>query len=289
MITNVLRADPTRTTGLVIRFAREIRKHFSDLKAKIRDFIDAKDALALKTRNSFVVALQLGEITDNAPPQPRQFEFATDVNKLAGFRQWLQGEIDGGSLSLADRSGRFIDSAYRRGGINAYLASKGAGFAEEAGIGSLTQETFLRTAFSKPERVSKVQLLGSRAFEQLKGVDAQMATEMNRLLANGLANGLNPREIAKQMADRIDSLTRTRATLIARTEIINAHAEGQLDSFTDLGVRELGIKAEWSTAGDDRVCPDCAAREGETFTVEEAHGMIPLHPGCRCSWIPSEG
>jgi len=28
--------------------------------------------------------------------------------------------------------------------------------------------------------------------------------------------------------------------------------------------------------------------EGEVFTVEEAHGMIPLHPNCRCTWIPAE-
>jgi hypothetical protein len=76
--------------------------------------------------------------------------------------------------------------------------------------------------------------------------------------------------------------------MIARTEIINAHAEGQLDSFDMLGVEEVGVVAEWATAGDDRVCEECASIEGELFTVDEARGMIPLHPNCRCAWIPAE-
>ena len=37
-----------------------------------------------------------------------------------------------------------------------------------------------------------------------------------------------------------------------------------------------------------RVCPDCGGYEGEIFTVDEAEGIIPLHPNCRCCWIPSE-
>jgi hypothetical protein len=66
--------------------------------------------------------------------------------------------------------------------------------------------------------------------------------------------------------------------MLARTEIVNAHAVGQLNAFRMLGLEELGVMAEWSTGGDDRVCPDCGALEGEIFTVDEAEGMIPLHP-----------
>ena len=73
---------------------------------------------------------------------------------------------------------------------------------------------------------------------------------------------------------------------LARTEVINAYTEGTLDSYERLGVEEVQGRAEWSTAGDDRVCPQCAGMEGAVFTIREARGLIPLHPNCRCAWLP---
>jgi hypothetical protein len=61
---------------------------------------------------------------------------------------------------------------------------------------------------------------------------------------------------------------------------IHAHAEGQLDAFDRLGIKDLGIQAEWSTAGDERVCPLCQGYEGKIMPISEARGMIPLHPNC---------
>ena len=46
--------------------------------------------------------------------------------------------------------------------------------------------------------------------------------------------------------------------------------------------------AEWSTAGDDRVCPLCGPLEGSVMTVKEARGLLPRHPNCRCAWIPAD-
>ncbi len=77
-----------------------------------------------------------------------------------------------------------------------------------------------------------------------------------------------------------------RAQILARTEIIRAHAEGQLQEFENWKVLQVNVKAEWITAGDNRVCPQCADLEGSIFTIEVARGMIPLHAQCRCAWIP---
>jgi hypothetical protein len=47
------------------------------------------------------------------------------------------------------------------------------------------------------------------------------------------------------------------------------------------------MEAEWSTADDDAVCDDCQdAADESPYTIDEARGMIPLHPNCRCAWIP---
>ena len=49
------------------------------------------------------------------------------------------------------------------------------------------------------------------------------------------------------------------------------------------------VEAEFQTAGDDRVCPQCAALNGEIYKVEDARGVIPVHPRCRCNWLPVVG
>jgi hypothetical protein len=67
--------------------------------------------------------------------------------------------------------------------------------------------------------------------------------------------------------------------------IVAAHADGMLDAFEDLGVEKVGVRAEWVTAGDNRVCPLCLDHEGQTFTIDAARGLIPLHPRCRCTWV----
>ncbi len=40
------------------------------------------------------------------------------------------------------------------------------------------------------------------------------------------------------------------------------------------------------TVQDDRVCPFCAARDGNVYRVGEI--SVPLHPSCRCSLVPTD-
>ena len=46
--------------------------------------------------------------------------------------------------------------------------------------------------------------------------------------------------------------------------------------------------AEWSTAGDDLVCPLCEPLEGIVMSIKDARDMLPRHTNCRCMWIPAE-
>lgn len=279
---SITRGDPTRTLGISRRFINDIRRRVKLLMADINDFIVIKDALALEEDE-----IDLANLVER-----REFVFRTDAGKLEAFNDWLNTQQQARILTLQPNNGKpfstqYVESAYRRGHLNAYLSSKQAELFDELGVGQQSAEEFLRSAFLQPETLSKIQLLGTRSFEELKGFNAAMAQELNRILAQGIAEGRNPRQVARTMRESITSLTRRRAETIARTEIINAHAEGQLDAFSRLGVDELGVVAEWSTAGDRRVCPACESMEGETFSIEEARGLIPLHPNCRCTWIPS--
>jgi len=125
---------------------------------------------------------------------------------------------------------------------------------------------------------------------------------ISRILAQGIADGDNPRLLARKLVAVIDgtgagelgitdSLGRfipaaRRAEILARTEIIRAHHQAMIQEYMNWGVEGVTILAEWKTAGDHRVCERCEAHEGETFTLEVAMNMIPLHPQCRCLALP---
>ena len=59
-----------------------------------------------------------------------------------------------------------------------------------------------------------------------------------------MIKGDGPRVIARGVKKNVATITKRRALVIARTEVIGAHAEGQLVSFEKLVVKELGLMAK---------------------------------------------
>lgn len=127
-----------------------------------------------------------------------------------------------------------------------------------------------------------LQILLKRVFEELKGVTSAMAQKMARSVADGMTKGESEKQLRNRLRLDIDDITRNRALRLARTEVIRANAQGKLDAYERLGVREVEIEVEWVIVDDDRVCPRCRANAGKIFTLEEIRGLIPLHPECRC-------
>lgn len=278
-----MRRDPSRTGLLVRKFWKEMDKRFRWLMKEVDKLLVEEDSFGLK-KAPHVVMHAVG-----------QFAFATNPQKVEAFQKWLKEQVDSGVLEVSGGkavAGKpwtydYVQSAYKKGRTRAYIDSKKADLATSPEWYQGSKEQFLSTAFMQPETISKLELLGTRAFEQLKGLTATMSQQINTTLMTGLANGWGPLKIASEMRKQVGSLSVRRARTIARTEVMYAHAEGQLDSFEDLHVERLGVIAELSTAGDDRVCEHCAGLEGHTYTVDEARGIIPVHPNCRCVWIPS--
>lgn len=67
---------------------------------------------------------------------------------------------------------------------------------------------------------------------------------------------------------------------------VRAQAEGQLNALEKLGIDKVGVRVEFKTAGDGKVCPECNKLSGRVFKVKDSHGIIPVHPNCRCGWVP---
>lgn len=112
-------------------------------------------------------------------------------------------------------------------------------------------------------------------------------------LGLALATGFDKGEGIPALATRIetvfeeaigkDSISRGRAFMIARTETSQAASEGALRGYTESGVVK---RAQFLSAGEDDWDCDCPGLDGTEFPLSKASGIIPVHPNCRCTWIP---
>lgn len=280
-----LSIDPSRTKTLRMKFMRETRRRLRALERAIWSFLVVEDAFGLEKKQPF-------QFNQSPLANRRQYEFLSNPKKVEQFRSWLQQQIDAKVLEVNVRPGQkpwvaqYVESAWQKGMMRSYTEMRPDIMAETPAWYRGSREQFVRSAFNQPLMMSKIEMVGARAFESMKGITDTISTQLSRILMDGMIAGRGPVAVARDMQRSIAGMSRSRAMTIARTEIIHAHAEGQLDGFEMLGVKEVMAQVEWLTAGDDRVCPSCEDLEGQTFSIQEAHGMIPLHPNCRCAWMP---
>lgn len=256
-------------------------RRFAWIKKEIWAFLVELDVLGLRASLSSTLPLT------NARPRPKEFAFRSDPEKLKAFRDWLDKQINEGVITVnrSPWTERYIKSAYEKGVNKAFTAANKLKMAlDEQGF-IAGQSMHLKQLLTGARATRQIQMLGTRAFEELKGVSTDMAGKMNRILAQGFLEGKSAKAIAKEMSKQT-GLSLKRAKVIASTEVVRANAEGMLDSLERLGIDKVGVKAEWHTANDERVCEQCAPNEGKIFSIDDARGMIPVHPRCRCSFEP---
>ena len=295
---NAFNLDPTHTITLRKAYAGAMRKRFRSIRRLIWEAIVEDDAFGLSHPRVLAVSRA-------------RFAFATDAGKVDGFMDWLQGEVDNNILEVTHREGRritahkawqnvYIDSAYKKGMKRSNAELKKRGYVPFEGV--VPPDRAIDSAFNLPIHADKVGLLYTRNFNELKGITDAMDQQISRTLAGALAEGKGPRQMARELMNRVsrvgdmamtDRLGRfvsaeQRAIILARTETIRAHHVATINTYREAGVEGVMVKAEWVTAGDGRVCDDCLDLEGEVFTLDVIEPMIPLHPLCRCVAVPAD-
>lgn len=285
-IVTMARRDPTNTAGVRRAFEAEIRRRFARLIRELREVLPQMLGAEPMAIISHADGSAFGAPAFDASGR---FMFPRRAEKAAEFMRWLRrqarkdvlGISEGADVrsSAADAwSSTYIETAYQKG-------IRDAGAKLKRG-GAKVEESWMTGAFNRPVHADRVGLVYTRTFTELYDVTEVMARKMSEVLAMGMAEGRSPLDIADMLTDRVRKIGVTRARLIARTEIISSHADATLNAYEEAGVEGVEVEAEWSTAGDARVCPACSANEGRVFTIRESRGMIPLHPNCRCAFLP---
>lgn len=308
--------DPSHTGGILTPWLKEATQRFARFKIAVRK----------------EVVLALSEpMKANA-----NYAFQTSPQKLQRFKGWLDMQTKNGLLEVQDDdplnvyrgkwwAGKYITSAYKKGMTRAVDEMKKAKIPGYANIQPILTEapelygtadyaeglTLKRPVkgrtpdgvpaevaarFNAPIHAERVAMLYGRTFEAMQGLTDTMKSSLSGLLAQGMVDGRNPIEIARDINKALD-IGEARSKVIARTEIIRAHHVGAMMTYKEAGVRGVKTMAELVTVSGNvgnfeemNVCPHCQELQEQTaaepMTLDEMLPLIPVHPNCRCVAIP---
>ena len=271
------RVDPTQTGSLRRRMIADLNRRFARLNYEIYKLIVEEDAFGLLEPVNPILMVG-NSLATNAGV----WKFLDIGGKIAAFGNWIRGQLQQQFLQATDDAlwEEYVKEGFRKGAgrsLQDVLRKRGI-------VG--TAADLLRLGFGQPEAVEKVKYLVQRTLGEIEGVTGDAALKLTRTLADGLVMGQHPKQIAKTLKDVVE-VSKTRAEAIAQTEIIRAHAGGQIIALKTQGVTKVGVAVEWDVTDDNKLCPKCKAMDGVVFSIEEAEGLIPRHPRCRCRFIPA--
>jgi hypothetical protein len=145
---------------------------------------------------------------------------------------------------------------------------------------------------------------------EVQGIGWETKRRILRHVGQALETKQRPAELMREVRTSLENVTRRRLILLVNTAVVRALNAGKLFAYRNNGVLRVGVEAEWLpkglirhrdhnhkwrdvalvnvlTAGDDNVCEDCEDIAGDgPYTLEEAAGLIPAHPNCRCAFVP---
>lgn len=114
----------------------------------------------------------------------------------------------------------------------------------------------------------------------------KLADYLNNDIAKGIARGDSYDKLSKQICDRFDGVSRRSAYRLLYTEGTRMFNRANSEAFAEVGINQY----RYCTAGDNRVCSDCKALDGNVYDISEASdgtNYPPMHPWCRCHTEPA--
>lgn len=115
--------------------------------------------------------------------------------------------------------------------------------------------------------------------KNIKGVAETTKDEIRALVSRQADEGWSAEELAKQIRDRGEIASKSRALTIARTETGTAYNQGAITAYRVGGVTHVDV-----LDGDDD--EPCASANGSRWTLEEAEANPLGHPNCTRAFSP---
>lgn len=258
-------ADPTGLDALERRAMAAFRGKLATIR---REYVAAIDAFSPSLVVNAKYAYRLDQMTLNAV--------------LAGLDSFVDSVLLEGGQNQVWFFEEYVRVSYERGTLQQFV-----NLGQQSPAYRTARENMISLIRSEPYQ-TRLALVRAREFEEMKGLSGQVKADMSRVLTDGMARGLNPREIGAKLSEQT-GLEVTRANRIARTEIPMALRRARMDEADDaretLGLRTLEMHLS-ALSPTTRVTH--AQRHGKLFTVDQqrewwSEGATAIN--CKCTTI----
>ncbi len=231
------------------------------------------------------------EVAANAQGDDRTYEYLLDQFVLDDMNSYIAELINEMVMRAINGEPIVIGQAEL-----AYQQSTASSVVSLAAQTEAFRRTVEETLISAPYR-TRVALVRARVFEEMRGFSDQLRTELARTLADGMARGQSPREIARTVRERIgvraleDGSTtgaRARAERIARTEINVAHRRAIWEEDAQTNAEGIRTRLLWFSALSATTRPTHASRHGRIYTRQEVADFYARDGNainCKCTQV----
>jgi hypothetical protein len=292
--------DPLKTREVRERYFRQIRARLRRARRVILGILNRADASAFgppslpgaqgppitlvrNAEEDLSVDVRIGAGAFEAVALGRTKEFQLLLEEIIQELLIHEGIEELASYEVAEYAERAIEQAYQIGVSFA---------ARHAASGTPSQKAIerLRRALVKlPTHRGAARALGRMQVQRLSGLSVDVAIQIREAVENAIDQRYTRDQVAA-LIDKIFGIGETRAKTIAYTEVTKAHAQGALNAYRSMRFEQVRARVEFTlnVHGDAAPCPRCIALEDKRYTLDQAVGVIPVHPNCQCGWTPVE-
>ena len=191
----------------------------------------------------------------------------------------LLGQLTGEVNKFTRYAGGVIDGLQEAAVDFALLTAEELILATAGDVGAVAL-TFDRLSTEAAENIAALARAGQPLNTILQANYPLAVDAITERLITGVAVGINPRQVARDIVRDGLSQAYRHTVLVARDQHLRAYRMATAQAYKSSGVvtryRRLAAK-------NDRTCLACLALDGEIFDLGE---LMPLHPQDRCTMLP---
>lgn len=209
------------------------------------------------------------------------YRYALDENQLDAINDYIAELVE-----LHIMRGNNGDPIILVQTVTAYEAATAAAVTNIVTQTDIQRRNVEQTLMSDPYR-RRIAYLRARVFEEMRGLTDQTRTDLARTLADAIASGNSPREVAGLIRNRAN-VAYSRGMRIARTEINNVHRRAIWDEDEQTNDEGVNTRLLWVSALLPTTRKTHASRHGRIYTrqeVEDFYARDGNAINCRCTQV----
>ncbi|MBJ9598109.1 phage head morphogenesis protein [Citrobacter werkmanii] len=232
------KADPTQSSRQVSRMFNDIEDRYLNIKRRLKALFDQRltgQQREANAQRSWMMCNNEGAEPSLYQVNAGKFIYDMTAVELADLLQVVQSILDdelldGGSQNLWAMD--YVIAEYDRGTLNAFtnLSVQSQVYASQ---------TTLQQLLSSQGYLNQIAAARLTTFSDWKVISDTTRGELTNIITDAVARGVNPRETASVISERLD-VSMSKAKTIAQTEQVGALRQAQWNE-TDWAADRLGL------------------------------------------------